>query len=232
VAIFLPIVVLAVALIALVVTPQPALLLGLDHASFAGAAFGVALLVWLVLIGARVAGAAGFVRVVSAAAVWTAVIVGLTGVYAYRFEASDIADRVMAELFPGGEPQVGKAGEVIVNRRLGGQFVVPAKVDGVRVSFLFDTGASTVVLRDQDARRIGVDPTSLDYDVSVVTANGAATAAQTRVAEIAVGPIVMRNVPALVVHAGALEQSLLGMSFLERLESYTVERGRLIMRAR
>jgi aspartyl protease family protein len=232
VALLVPIIILGAALITLVATPQQTLLLGLDHASFASAAFGVALLVWLIFVGARVAGAAGFMRVVSAAVVWAAVIVGLTGVYAYRFEASDIADRVMAELFPGGEPQVGKAGEVIVNRRLGGQFVVPAKVDGVRIAFLFDTGASTVVLRDQDARRIGVDPTSLDYDVSVVTANGSATAAPTRVAEIAVGPIVMRNVPALVVHAGALEQSLLGMSFLERLESYTVERGRLIMRAR
>jgi aspartyl protease family protein len=137
----------------------------------------------------------------------------------------------MAELFPG-EPQIGQTGEVIVNRRLGGEFVVPGKVDGVRVAFLFDTGASTVVLRDQDARRVGVDPGALDFDVSVVTANGAAMAAPTRIAELAVGPIVMRNVSALVVRPGALSESLLGMSFLERLQSYTVERGRLIMRAR
>ena len=229
-AILVPIAILAAALIALVATPPQTLLLGLDHASFARAAFGVVFLVWLVFVGARRAGVDGVARVVSAAAIWAAIIAGLTGVYAYRFEASDIADRVMAELFPG-EPQVGQSGEVIVNRRLGGEFVVPGKVDGVRVAFLFDTGASSVVLRDQDARRVGVDPAALDFDVSVVTANGAAMAAPTRIAEIAVGPIVMRNVSALVVRPGALSESLLGMTFLERLQSYTVERGRLIMRA-
>lgn len=226
-----PLALLAAALIALVVTPPATALLGLDHASFARAAFGGAFLLWMILIGARRAGAAGFARALGAAAIWAAIIVGLTGVYAYRFEVSGIADRVMAELFPG-EPQIGQSGEVIVNRRIGGEFVVPAKVDGVRVAFLFDTGASTVVLRDQDAKRIGVDPASLDYSVSVVTANGAATAAPTRIAEIAIGPIVMRNVSALVVRPGALSESLLGMSFLERLQSYTVERGRLIMRAK
>ena len=41
----------------------------------------------------------------------------------------------------------------------------------------------------------------------------------------------MRNVRALVVRPGALNESLLGMSFLERLQSYTVERGRLVLRA-
>ena len=53
---------------------------------------------------------------------------------------------------------------------------------------------------------------------------------ETRIGEIAVGPIVMRNVRALVARPGALAESLLGMSFLERLQSYTVERGRLILK--
>ena len=229
--VFIPLAILAAALIALVTTPEQTPLLGLDHPSFARAAFGVAFLVWLLFLGARRAGAAGVARAVSAGALWAAIIIGLTGVYAYRFEVSDIADRVMAELLPS-EPQVGKSGEVIVNRRIGGEFVIGAKVDGARVSFLFDTGASSVVLRDEDARRVGVDPKTLDFNVSVVTANGAATAAPTRIAEIAIGPIVMRNVNALVVRPGALNESLLGMSFLERLQSYTVERGRLVMRAK
>ena len=57
-------------------------------------------------------------------------------------------------------------------------------------------------------------------------------AAEIRLDQIAVGPIVMRNVPALVARPGALDESLLGMSFLERLKSYTVERGRLVLTAR
>ncbi len=50
--------------------------------------------------------------------------------------------------------------------------------------------------------------------------------------QIAIGPIVMRNVPALVARPGALDESLLGMSFLERLKSYAVERDRLVLVAK
>ena len=57
-------------------------------------------------------------------------------------------------------------------------------------------------------------------------------AAEVRLDQIAVGPIVMRNVASLVARPGALDESLLGMSFLERLKSYTVERDRLILVAR
>ena len=115
---------------------------------------------------------------------------------------------------------------------INGEFAVAAKVNGARVTFLFDTGASVVVLTAADARRAGIDTRGLDFDVPVTTANGAAMAAEVRLDSIEVGPIVMRNVRALVARPGALEESLLGMSFLERLKSYAVERGRLILTAR
>jgi aspartyl protease family protein len=227
----IPLALLAAALIALVATPEATPLFGLDHASFARAAFGVAFLVWLLLAGARRAGPAGIARVVSGALAWAAIVFVLVAAYAYRFEAADFADRVIGELIPG-EPQIGRGGEVIINRRLGGEFVVPATVGTTRVTFLFDTGASTVVLRAEDAERIGIDAKALNYDVQVVTANGAAEAAETRLDSIAVGPIVARNVTALVARKGALNQSLLGMSFLERLQSYSVERGRLVLKGK
>jgi aspartyl protease family protein len=220
VALILPLAMLAAALAALFIVPEGVPLFGLDHASFARA-LGAALILWLVLTGARRAGAAGVARAIGGAAIWAA----------YRFELSDIADRVMAEFIPG-EPQVGRGGEVIVNRRLGGEFVIPAKVNDLPVAFLFDTGASAVVLRAQDAAKVGVDSAGLDFDVSVVTANGAAMAAQTRLDKISVGPIVMRDVRALVARPGALSESLLGMSFLDRLQGYSVERGRLVLKGK
>ena len=67
---------------------------------------------------------------------------------------------------------------------------------------------------------------------TVTAANGATLAAETRLDTIAVGPIAMHNVRALVAKPGSLEESLLGMTFLERLKSYTVERNRLILTAR
>ena len=76
----IPLALLAAALIALVATPEATPLFGLDHASFARAAFGVAFLVWLLLAGARRAGPAGIARVVSGALSahlgWRAVYVG------------------------------------------------------------------------------------------------------------------------------------------------------------
>jgi len=226
-----PLILLGVALVVLLVVPEGTLVLGLDHASFARAAFAVALVVWLALAGARRAGAAGLARVLSGVAVWAAIILGLTGAYAYRFEAAEFAQRLMGELFPG-EPQIGAGGEVIVNRRLGGEFVVPATIAQTRVAMLFDTGASTVVLRAEDAERVGLDTRALSFDVDVVTANGSASAAEVVLDRVAVGPIVARNVAALVARKGALGQSLLGMSFLERLQSYSVERGRLVLKGK
>ena len=226
-----PIGILAAALVALLVIPAETPILGLDHRSFQYASYGVAWLVWFALATVRRKGPGGLARAVMGVATWAMLIIGLTGVYAYRFELSDIADRVVAELRPG-EPEIGRGGEVIVNRRLGGEFVVSAKVNGAPVTFLFDTGASNVVLRPEDAAKAGIDTEGLDFDAPVITANGAAMAALTHLDRIAVGPIVIRNVRALVAKPGALSESLLGMTFLERLQSYSVERGRLVLKAK
>jgi aspartyl protease family protein len=227
----LPIAVLAVALAALLMTPRQSLLLGLNHQQFASAAIGAAILLWLILSGLRSARPSDVARLATAAMTWVLLFIALTGVYAYRFEASDIVGRIAGEFFPS-EPQVGRGGEVIVNRRLSGEFAIAGRVNGARVTFLFDTGASAVVLTAADARRAGVDASGLNFDVPVATANSEAMAAEVRLDQIAVGPIVMRNVPAMVARRGALDESLLGMSFLERLKSYTVERDRLVMVAK
>jgi aspartyl protease family protein len=226
-----PVAVLAVAAAALLMTPPQTTLLGLDHRRFASAAIGASILLWLVLSRLRSARPSDIARMVTSAAIWAALLIALTGVYAYRFEASDIVGRIAGELFPS-EPEVGRGGEVIVNRRLSGEFAIAGRVNGARVTFLFDTGASAVVLTAADARRAGVDAGRLTFDAPVTTANGPAMAAEVRLDQIAVGPIVMRNVAALVARPGALDESLLGMSFLERLKSYTVERDRLILVAK
>ena len=228
----LPIGILGLAAILLLATPADSLILGLDHQRFTYASLGAALLISFVLrLATRSIGAADLARAFSGAVIWLAVIIGLTGVYAYRFEFGDFADRVIAELSPG-EITVGQGGEVIIPRRLGGQFIVSAKVNNVPTSLLFDTGASTVVLRAEEAKKMGVDVANLDYDVSVTTANGSALAADTTLDRIAVGPIVVRNVHALIARPGALNENLLGANFLDRLQSYSVERGRLVLKGR
>ena len=226
-----PIALLAVVGLVLYAAPADALIFGLDHARFAQAGLAGALVLWLLLGGRWRPGRADVGRALGGALAWAALMVALTGLYAYRFDFSDLADRVLAELNPS-EPVVGQGGEVIIAQRLGGEFVVTAKVNNAPASFLFDTGASTVVIRAQDAKKMGLDTAALDYDVRVTTANGAAMAAETRLDQFAVGPIVVHNVRALIARPGALSENLLGMSFLERLQSYSVERGRLVLKAR
>ena len=121
----LPVAVLAVACAALLLTPHDSLLVGLNHQQFASAAIGVSLLLWLVLSGWRTARPSDIARVVSTAAIWAIAFIALTGVYAYRFEASAIFERITGELLPrnGRWNKVGKSsstGASAANSRLPG----------------------------------------------------------------------------------------------------------------
>ena len=153
----LPVAVLAVAAAALFMTPSESTLLGLDHRRFASAAIAASLLHWLILTRLRSARPSDIARIATAALTWSALMVGLVDAYAYRFEASEVAQRIAGEFFPS-EPQVGRGGEVIINRRLSGEFAIAGRVNGARVTFLFDTGASAVVLTAADAKRAGSRP--------------------------------------------------------------------------
>jgi aspartyl protease family protein len=87
---------------------------------------------------------------------------------------------------------------------------------------LIDSGAATVVLRQSDAERAGIDIRNLSFDTALKTANGTSYLATTRLKSLRVGPLVIDDVEALVAKPGTLNESLLGMSFLRRLRSYAV----------
>jgi aspartyl protease family protein len=226
-----PLILLGSALVALWLAPSSQPLLGLSHDDFARGAVGSSVLLWLTLAGLARAGPVGAARVLLGVALWAVAGLALVTGYAYRFEVSEIAGRVMDELGPP-TARVGPGGSVVIRRRYGGEFVVPAKVDGARVSFVFDTGATSIVLTSEDAAAAGLEFAAEDFAVPVTTANGATTAAPARLGRVEIGSIVVRGVDALVARPGALPQSLLGMSFLERLRSFAVEDGRLVLRGR
>jgi aspartyl protease family protein len=152
----------------------------------------------------------------------------LTG-YAYRFELQSVGQRVMAVMFPGTVVETAPH-EVTVFRRPDGQFDVAGTVGTTRVGFVLDTGASTIVLRAEDARRLGLPIGKLVYDIPVSTANGHALTAAVVLPELRIGGIVERDVDALVAKAGALHENLLGMTFLNRLASFTFSNDRLVLR--
>lgn len=155
--------------------------------------------------------------------------------YTYRTEITDAATRVGHEFAPPGtafELETGRPGErsVRLRKRTGNQFAARTEVNGVPVTMLVDTGASTVVLKPADAEKAGIDLARLAYTVPVDTANGTTFAAAVRVKSIAVGPIEVRDVEALVAKPGNLKESLLGMTFLKRLRSYEFSGDYLTLR--
>jgi clan AA aspartic protease (TIGR02281 family) len=95
---------------------------------------------------------------------------------------------------------------------------------------LIDTGATSVVLTYETAKAIGLPLELLEYDVDVETAGGRTKAARLTLDRLSIGKLVERSVPALVVPRGQMKTNLLGMSFLDRLESWEVRADRLVLR--
>jgi len=109
-----------------------------------------------------------------------------------------------------------------------GHFSVEAEVDGRRMEFLIDTGASVIALREQDAARLGIHPAQREYTANVATANGIVHAAPVELNVVEVGSLQVRNVAALVLPDDVLSQNLLGMSFLSRVR-WEHRDGRLVL---
>lgn len=219
---------LGLALAVLVLNDGESRIGGLEPDQFAGLAGGGTLLAVI---------AAGFWREfrgriganLRALLIWGALGGAIVVAYAYREQAREVGDRVMAELRPG-SARVGPGGLVTIIRRADGDFRIRAAVNGRTQAFVFDTGASAVVLTAESAAGLGLTPKDGEFTVRVSTANGIAYTAPILLDSIAVGDITERRVPAFVSRPGALTTNLLGMSFLSRLSSYEVRGDKLILR--
>jgi aspartyl protease family protein len=218
---------LGIALLILIARHEQGTIGPLTTYEFSSLAYLVALLVFLggsVLIMFR----HQFAKALEAALFWLALGLVLTLVYTYRFELRSVAERVLAELVPG--YTVTRTRTVEVQRSNTGEFPIAAQVNGARVPMVLDTGASTVVLTRDDAKAAGLPLEVLAYTVNVDTANGRTRAAPVTLDRVAVGGLVERSVQALIAQPGALRVSLLGMSFLNRLQSWEVRGDKLMLR--
>ena len=168
-------------------------------------------------------------QALKAAAIWVAIGLALIVGYSYRSGLNDVYQRVMAELVPG--RAINRAPRTVeIVRGRSGDFQLTAHVNGVRIPMVLDTGATSVVLTEQAAKAAGLPIQVLVYDVDVDTANGRTRAAAVTLDRIGVGNVEERSVPALVAQRGQLRTSLLGLSFLNRLESWEVRGDKIVMR--
>ena len=159
---------------------------------------------------------------------WLAIaILALTG-YSYQYELKQFGNRLSATLIPG-YGQGNGDGSVTFYASEGGHFTITALLNDVeRINFLFDTGASTVALTQDDAEKIGIDLSKLVFNFPLNTANGTSWAARVIIDKIQVGPIIINNVEATVSKDG-LDTSLLGMSFLRQLKQFDIKGNTLTL---
>lgn len=226
---------LVIAGLALLLRADAGTIAGFDPSDFAIAVACLALLIFLAssIAGSYRGRASHAVRDLMT---WALVALLLVAGYSYREEIFSLGHRV-GELLPPGsvlrssEVQIEGERSVRIRRRPDGHFIAKTEVNGVPLTMLIDTGASTVVLKPNDAQRLGIDVERLKYTVPVQTANGTTYAAHVRLRNLSLGPIILKDVEALVAKPGTLRENLLGMSFLSRLRSYEFTTDMLTLRS-
>lgn len=183
-------------------------------------------LIYLILLGA-VIGSYFFVSnrqslgaTARAASLWVFIFIGVIVAYGLW---NDVRDTVIPRQSVSVE-----SGLIEVPRRPDGHYYLTLEIGGTDVEFVVDTGATEVVLSEADARRIGLDPESLIYSGRASTANGVVRTARVRLESVSVGGFDEGPLRASV-NEGALETSLLGMSYLQRFERIEIRGDRLIL---
>ncbi|WP_417688054.1 retropepsin-like aspartic protease family protein [Roseibium sp.] len=116
-----------------------------------------------------------------------------------------------------------------IMKRADGSYRLEGQVNGRKVEMLVDTGASHVALPQTVARKAGIFLQPSDFKIEVRTANGSTRAAPTRLREIEIGRIHLKNIDALVLDDDALSVTLLGMSALHKLDRFDFSNDTLLL---
>jgi aspartyl protease family protein len=163
---------------------------------------------------------------------WMLVIVVLSSVYVFKDDALNFASRLTAGLIPGRAAiTVDAEGRktAVLSMGQNGHYDVDATVNGVTVPMMVDTGATMIALSYEDAERLGLEPSRMNFAYTVMTANGPARTAYVILPEIEVAGIRRTNVQAGVAERGKLGGSLLGMNFLATLKSFTISGNQMTL---
>ncbi|NNK66345.1 MAG: TIGR02281 family clan AA aspartic protease [Rhodobacteraceae bacterium] len=177
---------------------------------------GLALTGWLYMENRRSRGA--FLR---QAAVWCFVFFGVIA-------AVGLWQDVRRELAPSQISFIDGSARIEAPRAFDGHYYLTVHINRVPVMFVVDTGATDVVLTREDAERLGVDTDVMRFSGRAGTANGEVRTARMRMEEIALGPVVDRNVPVLI-NSGEMQTSLLGMSYLQKFSRIEISDGMLVL---
>lgn len=225
-----PVLIIAMAILGLILAGEPAEGLIAGEMVDMRPVYVAVLVTGLVFFGAARMLAQGGQRAMLNIAICLGMVGGLATAFVFREEATVVVNEIRAELMPSVPISRGPGEEEIPRSRWDGHFRAGAKVNGVPLKLMIDTGASMVLIPYEDAAAIGIDPQGLDFSVPVTTANGRSSVAPVRLSSIKIGQIVVFDVSAAIARPGRIETGLLGMSFLDRLDETIFRRDRLILR--
>lgn len=191
---------------------------------------GLILIVALVTRGLLAASRTALLRGARDILAWLGIALLLALAFVYRDEFRPMGARLLSALVPGTAVSL-DAGSLVLTVGRDGHFHIMGTVNGTKVTFLVDTGASDIVLSPADAARAGIDVGSLQFSRVYETANGLGRGAPVILSSLEVGPLRQEAVRATVNQA-AMRQSLLGMAFFRNVASFEVRGGTMTIRLR
>jgi aspartyl protease family protein len=132
----------------------------------------------------------------------------------------------------GGAVSAGSSGKGGVTLTVGqnGHYSTAARINGVSVDVMVDTGASFIAITEETARRLSLSLSPSDFTATMNTANGVVAVAPVMLKEVRIGSVAVRQVQAVVFPGKVLATNLLGMSFLGRLSRFTVGNDEMVLR--
>jgi aspartyl protease family protein len=163
--------------------------------------------------------------------IFAGLLVGLGTFMAQMADRMTATPALAKTAFGKAAPEVAQTGirSLSIPRDARGHFQTEGRIDGQRIGFMVDTGASVIALNESSAARFGLRPSRGDYNATVATANGTIKAARTRLAMVELGGLIVRDVDAMVLPDEALSENLLGLSFLSKLKRFEYSGGRMVL---
>ena len=186
-------------------------------------AVGALVLVGSVLFSRQI----GFKKIARYSSVWLLIFLVTIIGFSYQTEISSVWDRVSSELTGKSQQQV-VGNDLIIRQSTDGHFWIDSNVNGKPVRFLIDSGATITAMSANTASQADIEINSVSFPVSLTTANGLVEADRGEIGTLNIGPLVMYQLPVVVSEAFG-ETNVLGMNFLNRMESWSVEGGNMVL---
>lgn len=182
-------------------------------------------LTYLVLLGAAIGGSAilagrrNMGKMAQQAAIWALIFIGVIGAYGLWEDISrDVNPR----------QAIVDDTTIAVPRSPDGHYHLTLVINDTPIRFVIDTGASQIVLSQSDAQSVGINLADLSFTGSANTANGIVRTAPVLLDQVVLGPISDQRIPA-VVNGGAMDASLLGMTYLGLYDRIEIANGQLVL---